>query len=197
MGSARVIRHACLSHFYSDEEQRNRTAEYQVNLNVMAMSVVWGERQTTDGETYQRMNGGHSLSGKKALVVEDHSECAELLKMILENEGCDVRCAGTGAAALQVLGTDGDGRASDFNPDLVLLDLGLPDMSGVDVVEELRRRQLTVPPLVMLSAAAPGALYLAAKRVGVIGIRKPFDFVSLFSAISVAQYSTKSLCAPI
>src|SRR5262249_23460767 len=85
MGSLKQLQRACLSHFFLDAGQGMRVTDYQRNLDVMAMSVVWAERQTIDAQRYQEMNGGHSLSGRHALVVEDHQECAELLKMILED----------------------------------------------------------------------------------------------------------------
>jgi CheY-like chemotaxis protein len=190
MGSLKDMHWACLSHFYSDLEQNKRAPNYQHNVDVMAMSVVWAERRTTDAECYREMDGGHILAGRRALVVDDHWECAELMKIILEEEGCEVRCAGTGGAALEVLTSNLAGQAPDFDPDLVLLDLRLPDMSGVDCVEELRKRRSAIPLIVMISAYP--SVYQAANSIGVICLRKPFDFVSLFSAIASARHSREA-----
>ncbi len=68
----------------------------------------------------------------RVLVVEDDDEIAQALQRSLRLEGYDVRVAGDGVAALD--------HAHAFLPDLVLLDLGLPKLDGIDVAKELRRR---------------------------------------------------------
>jgi DNA-binding response OmpR family regulator len=186
-----------MSHFYLDAELRMRAPNYQRNVDVMAMSIVWDERRTVDAECYGQMHGLSSLAGRRVLVVEDHPECAELFKMILEEEGCEVKCVMTGTAGLELFASaTPDGRAKDFDPDLTLLDLRLPDMSGADFVEELRRRQPTIPPIVMISAEPRESLFASARRVGVVGVRKPFDFVTLFAAIAAAQFTEQPQALP-
>jgi two-component system, OmpR family, response regulator MprA len=66
----------------------------------------------------------------RVLVVEDDAEIADVLRRFLRQEGHDVRTA-----------TDGDGAlpaAAEFVPDLVILDLGLPGLDGVEVCRRLR-----------------------------------------------------------
>ena len=67
------------------------------------------------------------------LVVEDEKRIGELLTSALAANGHDVRQAATGRGALRA--------AESGHLDLVLLDLGLPDVDGIDVCRELRRRQ--------------------------------------------------------
>ncbi|MCB1233648.1 MAG: two-component system response regulator CreB [Verrucomicrobiae bacterium] len=74
----------------------------------------------------------------RVLVVEDEPSIAETLEYTLETEGFHVALAGTGGEALAKLG----GEGADF----VVLDVGLPDMSGFDVCREIRRSS-TVPIL--------------------------------------------------
>ena len=69
--------------------------------------------------------------GHRALVVDDDEDIRDLLVHVLEKSGLDVRSAGTGAAAVTV--------ARDFDPDLVTLDLSLPDLDGTEVCREIRR----------------------------------------------------------
>ncbi len=126
------------------------------------------------------MGSKESVGGKQILVIEDHPESAELLKMILEDEGYRVKCVATGRAALQVFAPD---KTPAFNPDLTLLDLRLPDMSGLEFVEELRKNQSSIPPIIILSADPPYSLKEAARSIGALSVRKPFDFDELFSAI--------------
>ena len=65
------------------------------------------------------------------LVVEDESKLRDLLRSFLERENLTVLTAASGAEALAL--------ASHAEPDLVVLDLGLPDVSGLELVKELRR----------------------------------------------------------
>jgi DNA-binding response OmpR family regulator len=76
------------------------------------------------------------------LVVEDELKLRNVLRSFLEREGIAVVTASTGAEAID-LGTR-------LNPDLVVLDLGLPDVSGLDVARELRRDSDV--PVLMLTA---------------------------------------------
>jgi two-component system, OmpR family, response regulator MprA len=66
----------------------------------------------------------------RVLVVEDDDDIAQVLKRSLRLEGYDVRDAGDGPLALR--------EARTFQPDLVVLDLGLPGLDGIDVARELR-----------------------------------------------------------
>jgi CheY-like chemotaxis protein/two-component sensor histidine kinase len=70
-------------------------------------------------------------AGRRILVVDDNRDAADSLLVLLQFDGHDVRVAYTGEDALQV--------AREFEPDVVLLDLGLPDLSGFDVAESLRQ----------------------------------------------------------
>jgi two-component system, OmpR family, response regulator MprA len=66
----------------------------------------------------------------RVLVVEDDVEIADVLRRTLRQEGHEVRSAGDGVSALEA--------AEDFVPDLVILDLGLPKLDGVEVCKRLR-----------------------------------------------------------
>jgi DNA-binding response OmpR family regulator len=78
----------------------------------------------------------------RVLVVEDDEEIAQVLQRSLRLEGYEVRLAGDGEAALDV--------ASSFVPDLVVLDLGLPKLDGMEVAR--RRRADDDVPILMLTA---------------------------------------------
>jgi DNA-binding response OmpR family regulator len=78
------------------------------------------------------------------LVVEDELKLRELLRAYLERAGLEVLSTGSGAEALTLAG-----RAQ---PDLVILDLGLPDVSGEEVARELRRDG-DVPILILTAKA--------------------------------------------
>jgi DNA-binding response OmpR family regulator len=132
------------------------------------------------------MSDTTSPLGKQALIVEDDADGAELLKIILENENWRVECVKSGSEALRVLTDRLTGEAGYLDPDVMLLDLRLSDMSGLEVIEQLQNRGMEIPPTVIITAGSPLALNEAMSRVGAIGLRKPFDFEELFSAIAFA-----------
>ena len=78
----------------------------------------------------------------RVLVVEDDESIAEVLRRVLRQEGHEVRSAGDGVQALRV--------AEDFLPDLVILDLGLPGLDGVEVLR--RFRSSSDAPVLILTA---------------------------------------------
>ena len=78
------------------------------------------------------------------LVIEDERKLRDLLRSYLERDGFGVLSAGTGA--------DGLSLATTAAPDLVVLDLGLPDIAGETIAIELRRASAV--PIVMLTAKA-------------------------------------------
>jgi two-component system phosphate regulon response regulator PhoB len=81
----------------------------------------------------------------KVLVVEDETDIRDLLTFNLRQQGYDVAAAETGGAALDEIGP--------FAPDLVILDLMLPDMNGIEVCRRIRTRdRKTQPSVIMLTA---------------------------------------------
>jgi two-component system, OmpR family, response regulator MprA len=82
--------------------------------------------------------------GGRVLIVEDDADIADVLRRSLRNEGYEVRTSADGAEALDV--------AIGFVPDLVVLDLGLPGLDGVEVCRRLRSEGDV--PILMLTARA-------------------------------------------
>lgn len=74
--------------------------------------------------------GDGALTEGRILLVEDDEEIVDVLRRSLRAEGYEVRSAGDGVEALDV--------ATGFDPDLVVLDLGLPRMDGIEVCRQLR-----------------------------------------------------------
>ncbi|MDX6729981.1 MAG: two-component system, OmpR family, response regulator MprA [Baekduia sp.] len=87
------------------------------------------------------MIDGHERQAR-VLIVEDDDDIAQVLQRSLRLEGYETRIAGDGEAAL--------GAANDFVPDLVVLDLGLPKIDGMDVARRLRAGDDV--PILMLTA---------------------------------------------
>ncbi len=79
------------------------------------------------------------------LAVDDEEDVTELVRFHLTRAGCDVRTASSGKAALQAI--------NDSRPDLLILDLMLPDIDGFGICELLRRQPATATlPVIILSA---------------------------------------------
>jgi len=83
---------------------------------------------------------GSDPQGGRVLVVEDDEAIADVLRRSLRGEGYEVLTSGDGVEALDV--------ADGFVPDLVVLDLGLPRLDGVEVCKQLRARS-DVPILIL------------------------------------------------
>jgi two-component system phosphate regulon response regulator PhoB len=81
----------------------------------------------------------------KVLVVEDETDIRDLLTFNLRQQGYDVAAAESGGAALDEIGP--------FSPDLVILDLMLPDMTGIEVCRRIRGRDRKPQPSVIMLTA--------------------------------------------
>jgi CheY-like chemotaxis protein len=78
---------------------------------------------------------GGVAPGRRILLVDDSDDAALAMSMLLEALGHEVRTEHDGPRALASI--------DDFKPDVVVLDIGLPGMSGFDVAREMRKREAT------------------------------------------------------
>lgn len=90
---------------------------------------------------------GVSVSAARVLIVEDNPGALEALSMLLEDEGFDVIPAPNGRIALE--------RFDTANPDVVLTDLHMPGISGLDVLAAVLERAPNVPVVMMTSDFTP------------------------------------------
>jgi DNA-binding response OmpR family regulator len=106
------------------------------------------------------------VAEQSVLVVEDTDEIRELVTTVLRRAGFDVREAASGAAALEEVRRDA--------PDLIVLDLGLPDADGTEVCRQIRAE--TQCYVLMLTARAEEVDLLIGLAVGADGyMAKPFS----------------------
>ncbi|MEH0072040.1 response regulator [Pannonibacter sp. Pt2-lr] len=116
-------------------------------------------------------------SGARILVVDDEPQIQRFLKPALTAAGYDVVEAATGGEALKAVATAA--------PDLVILDLGLPDMDGKDVIASLRG--WSTLPILILSARDRESEKIAALDLGADDyIEKPFGIGELTARIRTA-----------
>ena len=114
---------------------------------------------------------------KKILVVEDDVELVELLSYQLKKAGFAIGTAMDGIEALK--------KARSVTPDLILLDLMLPELDGFAVCEILRRDAATASiPIIMVTALSTHLARLAGLEAGANAyVTKPFEFKGLLNQI--------------
>lgn len=111
----------------------------------------------------------------RILLIEDNERLVETLVQGLHEEGVDVTAVGDGVAALA--------RAARADVDLVVLDLGLPDRDGMDVLRDLRVGHPHMPVLVLTARDAVEARVQALDLGADDYLLKPFAFAELLARI--------------
>jgi CheY-like chemotaxis protein len=122
--------------------------------------------------------GAQSATSRRILVVDDDRGLRLALSTLLKDVGHDVETAGDGLQALALL----QNRAFD----IVLLDIGLPGMSGLDVLA--RARMLATPPRVIMMTAddTPDTVLESVRRQAFRYLRKPFPPNTIVDVVSDA-----------
>ena len=114
----------------------------------------------------------------KILVVEDDPPVRNLITVTLSAEDYAVFTAASGAEAVS--------EAASRNPDIILLDLGLPDRDGVEVIEKIR--SWTDTPIIVISARDEDADKIGALDAGADDyITKPFSVAELLARLRATQ----------
>jgi len=112
------------------------------------------------------------------LIVDDEPPIRKLLRMGLSSQGYEVLEAANGKTALELLAR---------RPALVILDLGLPDVDGLDLLRRIRQRQQNLP-VVVLSSRGDEAGKVAALDLGADDyVTKPFGMDELFARMRAAM----------
>lgn len=119
----------------------------------------------------------------KVLIVEDDPGICKFLRVSLRENNYDVIETNTGATALEII--------SSHCPDLILLDLGLPDMDGNHIIE--RVRSWTKTPIVVISARSMEQDKATALDLGADDyLTKPFGTIELLARIRTALRHTRT-----
>jgi len=113
----------------------------------------------------------------KVLVIDDHEPTRDGLRALLEQAGYTVSTAGDGSDGLRLFKGD--------SPDLVLLDVKMPGISGVDVCAELKaHRDTCLTPVIMISAVSDRDNRLAGLKAGADDfLNKPVDLDELYARV--------------
>ncbi len=118
----------------------------------------------------------------KILVVDDEPDIRELLKDILEDEGYEVEVAEHAQRAID--------RKPVFNPDLVLLDIWMPEMDGVSLLKLWNEKKELTGPVVMMSGHGTVETAVEATRYGAFDfVEKPLSMAKLLRTVKSALQS--------
>lgn len=130
------------------------------------------------------------MQRKKVLVIEDDQDISELVRHTLTREGYDVSMVSDGGGAIDA--------ALRVRPDLVLLDLMLPGVDGIDVCRQIRNEEaLKTVPIIMLTAKGEEADVLVGLQMGADDyMAKPFSPKVLLARIkAILRRAVKEGCA--
>ena len=130
-----------------------------------------------------------SSDGARVLVIDDEKQIRRMLNIALTGNGFNITEAATG--------NDGLNQAIVFHPDIIILDLGLPDCDGHEVISKLR--EWTQIPIIILSVREQESEKITALDAGADDyITKPFSIGELLARIRVAlRRSAKTVDEPI
>jgi DNA-binding NtrC family response regulator len=119
-----------------------------------------------------KLNGWQARSGR-VLIADDDPPLLELLDIFLTGQGYVVATVATGAQVLHAVPT--------FKPDVILVDMLMPGLSGTDVLDALRRAGVTMPVILMSG-------HQATAREGFFGVlQKPFKLQGLADVVASAM----------
>lgn len=137
------------------------------------------------GELYGRVGAAMAQSltaPKRVLVVDDEPKFCQVVAEFLRRRGYEAVTAESGTQAIL--------RLERFTPDVVLLDIRMPGLSGLEVIKLLRARFLA-PRIIVISAADPDQTGREAIQLGAQAFMcKPIDFTQLEQVISGVFPST-------
>jgi CheY-like chemotaxis protein/anti-sigma regulatory factor (Ser/Thr protein kinase) len=148
---------------------------FTVHIPVMAPAELPAEsREAPDPEQSKR-------PGLRVLVIDDIPDVADVLKMLLDLEGFETCVAYSGAVALE--------SAREFRPDVVICDIGLPEMDGHEIARRLRRDPELAPAtlIAMTGWGAEGEVRRTRESGFDFHLVKPVDANSLLELLSQMQ----------
>ena len=128
------------------------------------------------------------MNNKKALVIEDDKNIAELLRLYLEKDGFEVSIASDGGQGLRLAG--------EVEPDVILLDIMLPVIDGWQVCKEIRRNSQV--PIIMLTAKGETFDKVSGLEMGADDyVTKPFEVKELIARIHAVMRRADGAAAPV
>jgi len=114
----------------------------------------------------------------RILIVDDDESVRKMLSVVLDKEGFDIVCAGNGVLALEAFRT--------CSPDIVIMDIRMPEMDGLQALEQIRRMRNSALVILMTAYAAVDTAVQAMKLGAFDYVIKPFDIDEMLLLIGRA-----------
>jgi CheY-like chemotaxis protein len=159
-------------------EGSGRGSEFVVRLPAVSERVARGPERRTVATPHQQ--------SRRVLIVDDDVDATEMLAQALKAAGHEVREEHDGTSALVA--------AAQFQPDVVLLDLGLPGMDGIEVARRIRSYpQLGAVRIVALTGFGQGSARTRSAAVGIESLLvKPVDMQTIMDAVTGVELPVAS-----
>jgi PAS domain S-box-containing protein len=177
-----IVRHLAELHGGTVEafsEGEGKGSTFKVKLPMLAVAL---EKNAAEESHYQISNSNknrNELAGLKILIVDDHADTRDMLSLVLESSGAEVRSAETVAGAYEIL--------KDWNPDVLVSDIGMPGEDGYDLIRKVRSLSAElggkIPALALTGYASPEEGERTAKAGYQMHMAKPVEPDRLISAI--------------
>jgi len=135
--------------------------------------------------TYDANTGFMATNGARVLVAEDDYDMRTMIASALRADGHAVALATNGIELLDAIASGLISRRPEDAFDVVLSDVRMPRINGIDVIMRLRHARWTVPVIVM-TASGDQAFLARLKELGIRLLEKPFDLDDLRDAIAAA-----------
>jgi CheY-like chemotaxis protein len=137
--------------------------------------MLHGSQQMSPDPRGQPAMPSHAGGTATILVAEDHLDSRDALRALLEAFGYDVVVAVNGRQAVDV--------ALSACPDLILMDIMMPELDGFEATRELRRHERTARTPIIAVTAMEGAHHLAMQAGANDYVRKPIDIRGLVAKV--------------
>jgi signal transduction histidine kinase/CheY-like chemotaxis protein len=187
-----IVRHLVEAHggrVQARSDGLGKGAVFEVELPLAPNDLLFDERAQERPSALPAAEGGApssrnlpSLSGLQVLVVDDESDAADMIGLLLGQHGAQVRLANSAAEALEAL--------DNFVPSVIVSDIGMPEMDGLTFLRRVRTlpgavRQ--VPAIALTAYASPGDAHKASEAGYAQHIPKPVDPARLVRAVATLR----------
>lgn len=129
------------------------------------------------------MSDENYLGSILVLVIEDHLDAGDIVRLVLEGRGARVEISNTAHHALE--------RLSSTMYDVIVSDIGLPDMDGYELMRELRSRGDNTPAIAVTAYARPEHRSQALQAGFTMHLAKPLDVAELLAAVALLSKPAK------
>ena len=146
----------------------------KIMRNMIPKRDVYKRQCVYSGSAGARGERNGSTVKARILIAEDDVDIRDLMKLYLESEGYEILCSGDGAEALSLI--------EAYNPQLAMLDIMMPSMTGLEVTQVLRKK--TMMPILILSAKGQDQDKILGLNMGADDyMAKPFNPLELVARV--------------